>query len=342
MSVASLYRTCHREIRRFPDSYLREFFLLKLRDDCHNILHTKDNDGLRARRLKRLEKEAKRLHAANQRNVIAYDKLLSIAYGRMGKLKYELMEPLLTDPSTPLPPPLIPGVERSRPPVHSRELKALLTSGISHSTRPLLPEDIQRPNVLGGREDPKSEESRIYGPLSKRREVNLRKRFFAEEWKKVNAPLEVVAERPLQEKGTAQDVLDRAGIRGFGFQGLGLFAHLERMAGKRKIEDETGTTSTSTKQPSYWLRRRYQMLLGRIPILTGSVRMQKPGKTEDAPKKDNNKNTVSYSVNMADYAVRPSKSRTPDQMPEMTADHLAWYDLAERTSPKSKSGKRAK
>ena len=84
------------------------------------------------------------------------------------------------------------------------------------------------------------------------------------------------------------------------------------------------------------------MLLGRIPILTGSVRMQRPGKTEDASKKDNNKNTVSYSVNMADYAVRPSKSRTPDQMPEMTADHLAWYDLAERTSTKSKSGKRAK
>ena len=170
--------------------------------------------------------------------------------------------------------------------------------------------------------------------------MNLRKRFFVEEWKKVNAPLEVVAERPLQEKGPAQDVLDRAGIRGLGFQGLGLFAHLERMAGKRKVEDEAGTTSTSTKQPSYWLRRRYQMLLGRIPILTGSVRMPKPGKTEDAPKRD--KATISYSVNMADYAVRPSKSRTPDQMPEMTADHLAWYDLAERTTPKSKPGKRAK
>ncbi|KAI5897889.1 uncharacterized protein SCHCODRAFT_01139207 [Schizophyllum commune H4-8] len=340
MSVASLYRTCHREIRRFPDSYLREFFLLKLRDDCHTILHTKGNDELRSRRLKRLGKEAKRLHAANQRNVVAYDKLLSIAYGRMGKLKYELMEPLLTDPSAPPPPPLIPGVERSRPPVYSRELKALLTSGISHTTRPLLPEDIQRPKVLGGREDPKSEESRIYGPLSKRREVNLRKKFFAEEWKKVNAPLEVVAERPLQEKGTAQDVLDRAGIRGFGFQGLGLFAHIERMAGKRKVEDEAGTTATPAKQPSYWLRRRYQVLLGRIPILTGFVRTQKPNQTGKNLTKG--KDAISYSVNMADYAVRPSKSRTPDQMPELTADHLAWYDSAERTSTKSKSGKRAK
>ncbi|KAL1740140.1 hypothetical protein HDZ31DRAFT_48093 [Schizophyllum fasciatum] len=343
MSVASLYRTCHREIRRFPDSYLREFFLLKLKDDCRSVLRTQAGTDTSRRKLKRLGRDAKRFRAANHRNVIAYDKILNLAYGRLGKLRYELIEPLLTDPSAPPPPPLIPGVERSRPPTYSRELKALLMSSISHSTRPLLSDDIQHPRSLGGRDDPKSAESRIYGPLSKRREVNLRKRFFAEESKKVAAPLEVVAERPLQERGSDAGVLLRAGVRGVGFQGLGLFAHIERMAGLRKDRgdpsDDASNSGSSIKQPSYWLRRRYQVLLGRIPILTGTVRLAKAGKGSSAPTPE--KDDVFYTVNMSESAVRPSRSKTPEQLPELTEEHLAWYDLGERAN-KARSGKRAK
>ncbi|TRM65954.1 hypothetical protein BD626DRAFT_486335 [Schizophyllum amplum] len=288
MSVAALFRSSHRQIRRFPDSYLREFFLLKLKDDCRTILRTKGDEELRKRRMKRMSTECKRFQAANQRNVAAYDKILSTAYGRMGKLKYELMEPLLTDPSVPPPPLLIPEVQRSRPP---------------------------------------SEEARIYGPLSKRRE---------EGW----APLEVVADLRQDSvqsaRGTTPDVLARAGVRGFGFQGIGLFAHVERMAG------------VPPKRPSYWLRRRYQILLSRLPVLT-ATRNQK-GRIDGAPsqsvrvsgKTDATDTTSSSSTTTTSSSPStPTRSRSADQMPDIGAEHLAWFDLAQ-AMVKTRAGKEGK
>lgn len=243
-----------------PHAYLRRVFRLKAEDDCRAALLTKCDDR-RKRKLKRVSKIIQQVRAANNGSHQAFNRILDLAYGRVGRLRWELMEPLLSDPNAPLPPPIIPGKESSRPPAYSQELTALLISGLSRKKRPLVLDDLSFPPILPERADPNSSDAQILGPFSKRREVNARWKYFRQEWKKVLPPLQISVS-PSQEVGDEGSELGAlAAVRKIGFDGTIVLEELVQLT--TKSENTSGASP-----PRRWLRRRYQELLGRLPILT--------------------------------------------------------------------------
>jgi hypothetical protein len=168
-------------------------------------------------------------------------------------------QPLLSDPNAPLPPPIIKGKPDSRPPVYSPELSALLLSAHSRTTKSL-PKTALTTSRLPARADPLSDEARLLGPLSKRREVNLRWRFFTDEWKKVIPPLQLTCKEALStgkgvQEPSSTESLARLGLRPVGMQGLGVLEHVEHLA----------------RPPPATLTRRERRALGTtaIPTITG-------------------------------------------------------------------------
>jgi hypothetical protein len=242
------------------------------------------------------------------------------------------IKPLLSDPNIPIPPRIIHSVEKSRPPVYSPELKALCTSGHSRTTRPLSLKMLDFPPTLPARADPASDDARLLGPLSKRREVNIRWRYFVNQWKKVYPPLQVVANDG--SNGVHQGVKDadllRAGIRGFGMQGRGVFEDILSIAGplrtsnsltrkeRRNVEVFPDPTSSHpVRHPSRWLRRRYQELLGRLPVLTYSRHGAKP--------------SGHYSVSLSPNALSSSLYLAAARFSELkSVDDREWLLLARR------------
>ncbi|KAJ7492796.1 hypothetical protein FB451DRAFT_1022499 [Mycena latifolia] len=270
--VFGLYRAFLRQTRKLPHLYLRQFWRLKASDDVRAILKTDNLHGIRDKKIKRMSKDLRKLEAANKQDTKAFTYILDVAYGRKGKLRRELMEPILTDPSAPLPPKIIPAVESSRPPVYSKELKALLTSGLSRTTKALVDRQLHFPPTLPTRADPASEEARLLGPFSKRRETNTRWRYFVAEWQKVRPPLQVVVERgPTNSSGVSPEDVHRAGIRSLPMQGLHVFEDVENLARPPQVRPRTSNDLVQPDlpvAPSRWLRRRYRELLNRTPILT--------------------------------------------------------------------------
>ncbi|KAJ7293404.1 hypothetical protein C8J57DRAFT_1490821 [Mycena rebaudengoi] len=183
-AVFALYRAFLRQTRKLPHLYLRQFWRIKASDDVRAILATDNAQGIRDRKFDRMSKDLRKVEGANNRNAKAFDHILDVAYARKGKLRHETMEPILTDPTEPIPPKIIPAVEKSRPPVYSQELTALLTSPHSRIRRPLDKKHLACPTTLPARADPASADARLLGPFSKRRETNIRWRYFVAECKK--------------------------------------------------------------------------------------------------------------------------------------------------------------
>ncbi|SJL05583.1 uncharacterized protein ARMOST_08940 [Armillaria ostoyae] len=340
----SVYREFIRETRYLPHAYLRHFYRIKASDDVRAIVETKDSKGLGRRKLKRFTKELATVKAAIQGSTTAFTHVLDVAYGRKGKLRWELMQPLLTDPKAEKPPPIIPAVEKSRPPVYPKELAALLTSPASRSTKKALtPEDLETPPTLPSRANPTSEDAKLLGPLSKRREVNIRWRFFTQEATKVYPPLEVKAKVFSNTPADASPVTIReAGIRGFGFQEQGLLEDIHSIVGREKegirpvtrrelqaMEKIGQAPSTpAARHPSRWLRRRYQQLLGKLPEVTY---------TYQSGAKDGR-----YAVSLSDQSLAVSVVPI-HQYGEVDSAALAWYNKATlEDSQKPDTGKKRK
>ncbi|KAK0478329.1 hypothetical protein IW261DRAFT_1565312 [Armillaria novae-zelandiae] len=339
----SVYREFIRETRYLPHAHLRHYYRIKASDDVRAIVETKDCKGLGRRKLKRFTKELATVKAAIQGSTPAFTHVLDVAYGRKGKLRWELIQPLLTDPKVKKPPPIIPAVEKSRPPVYPKELAALLTSPASRSTRKALtPEDLETPPTLPSRADPTSEDSKLLGPLSKRREVNIRWRFFTQEAAKVYPPLEVQAKMFSNTPADASPVTIReARIRGFGFQEQGLLEDIHGIVGREKQGLRPVTrrelqamkkigqapSPPAARHPSRWLRRRYQQLLGKIPQVTYTYQSGKDGR---------------YGVSLSNQSLAVSVVPV-HQYGEVDSAALAWYNKAElEDSQKPDTGKKRK
>ena len=167
--------------------------------------------------------------------------------------------------------------------------------------RALTPARIEYPVGFPRRGIKGTEESRLLGPMSKRREKNLRWRKFAEEIKKLYPPLQVVASRrtgsiPIEKKDHAS--VQEAGARPLPFQDLGIFEEVEKISSfkvrsmtrrERKALGSQGPPTDSiphiTLHPESrikgrFLRRRYRQLLDKIPILKYAY-----GKPENRPLK---------------------------------------------------------
>ncbi|KAF8913033.1 hypothetical protein CPB84DRAFT_1760183 [Gymnopilus junonius] len=275
LSLLPLYRSYLRQIRLLPHIYLRHFFQIRAREDIEAIRSTHEEE-LRNRRAYSVHKRIRRIEKANNGNLKAFDHILDLAYGRVGKLKWELLEPLLSDPTATIPEPIIPGVEKSRPPIYSPELKALLTSALSRSTKPLDRADLTAPRTLPARADPSSEEARLFGPLSKRREVNIRWRFFRTGLTKVLPPLEIEGRQLCDNQSTS------VSCRPLAIQNQGIIRDIQNLIGDLFVErpktrrergsnppsqDISATPQCVKRHPSRWVRRRYRALLSRIPQL---------------------------------------------------------------------------
>jgi len=220
-------------------------------------------------------------------------------------------------PEAPLPPPIIPGVEKSRPPIISPKLKALLTSPHSRTTKPLDKSYIVTPRNMPARADPTSEEARIYGPFSKRREVNIRRRFFKMETKKILPPHEITADGLMASEGEGHSRTVQQADKSHA-----IYRDLDSIVGpifrgptKTRREREADPTSDrleqlpSDRHPSRWVRRRYRNLLSRIPQLVSRQ----------------TKESTSFSVQPSPLSFAPHQS-TATHMPEADPVTLAWLD----------------
>ncbi|PFH54829.1 hypothetical protein AMATHDRAFT_72589 [Amanita thiersii Skay4041] len=311
MSVIPLYRKYLRQIRMLPHIYLRQFFRLKATDDLRAIVRT-HNSALRGTKLKRVCKDVRKLEAANQGNASSFMHLLDLAYGRKGKLKRELLEPLISYSSTSLPSLRNASIQKSHPPVCSPALSALLISPYSRTTKALKPSNIQKPPTLPERTNPDSDDAAMLGPFSKRREVNIRWRYFTTECKKILPPLRIVENQRMDSQFVAKPS-ERYG------QELGpqTFRDVEDLIGPvwkiRPLTRRERLTSIvpsipRSYHPSRWLRRRYQQLLGRLPELS---------LTDVEPK-------VNPSVKLSPCAIHPALRLLPNRLPEATVDDLQW------------------
>lgn len=156
----------------------------------------------------------------------------SCLVGNVRRLMVLSPQPIISHPSAKPSPPLIPDIpDRSCPPSYSAPLEALLTSPLARprGLSPLKPLDLVIPPNLPAKFDPESAEAKALGRLSKRREVNLRWRFFTRETAKVYPPL-------------GQDKMDE----------------LRALA--------TGQVTGETKRKRFW-RRRFAEALAVTPIL---------------------------------------------------------------------------
>ena len=191
-----------------------------------------------------------------------------------------------------------------------------MTSAYSRTTKPLKIANLVNPSILPARADPSSPDARIFGPFSKRREVNIRRRYFASEWKKVFPPIEVQV-RPYSqgEKQSAKQL-----IPDFGMQS-GVFADIEKTVGtfksrplprrERSSEQDRSEAGIKAGHPSRWLRRRYRSLLNRLPIL-----LYNPS---------DNSESGSFSVQQSELSLPPYQRPIP-YLPEVDSTNLAWLE----------------
>ncbi|KAG9004669.1 hypothetical protein FRB93_010159 [Tulasnella sp. JGI-2019a] len=198
--------------------------------------------------MKILQRELRRLRAANSGDKIAIARVLDHAFGRRGKLRHQLTSRLISHPSAITPARTIPNNPRSSPPSYSAPLSALLTSQHGRVTGKALPKDaLIKPSNLPARADPSSDEARLLGKFSLRREVNIRWRFFTEEVKRqVQPPLVVRTTKIAKHGDNLEDVdrpllMQRSGKGSIGLEKM--FAELERIAATPDIGHVPSTTS---------------------------------------------------------------------------------------------------
>ena len=196
-------------------------------------------------------------------------------------------------------------------------MKALLTNAHSRTTKPLKVANLVTPPILPARADPSSPDARIFGSFSKRREVNIRRRYFASEWKKVFPPIELQV-RP-DSQGKKQSV--KKIIPGFGMR-IGVFADIEKTIATLKVhplprrerssEQDHSKAGIKAGHPSRWLRRRYRSLLKRLPIL-----LYNPS--------ENSEQSGSFSVQQSELSLPPYQRPIP-YLPEVDSTTLAWLE----------------
>jgi hypothetical protein len=141
-----------------------------------------------------------------------------------------------------------------------------------------MPGDLSFPPILPDRADPNSSDAKVLGPFSKRREVNARWKYFRQEWKKVFPPLQISVSLD-RDMGVEGGDDTSSVVRKIGFDGTPVLEELVRLTTNPRNQSREGFVG---HLPSRWLRRRYQELLGKLPILTfiparEDAKARKPG-----------------------------------------------------------------
>ncbi|TFY68133.1 hypothetical protein EVG20_g3688 [Dentipellis fragilis] len=327
------YRQLLRQVRKLPDQYVRVFYRIKIADDYRRCLSPQTDKSIRLIRIRKLNKELTRLERANTGCYRDLRHVLNYAYGRKGPLKWNLYRSLQTSFEARPPPRIIPSHERSRPPAYSPALTALLTSRFAVGrSRATTQTNLKKPPIMPQRVDPKSEEARLFGPLSKRREVNLHWRYFKLQRGKLRIPLSLSEEGPPAPDGSA---IQRA-AHTFGLHGVNMLEDVARFAGRhgtrpplprrqQKAPSDTieGSFSEAVAHGhppgaaiSRQLRRRYRKLLRDLPTLTLIRKSRKHTQAGSAPE--------DYRVSLHPNALPSSSQRNPEQLPDGDFVDSAW------------------
>ena len=212
--------------------------------------------------------------------------------------------------------------------MYSPELTALLTSKHSRKTKKVLDSaHLKSPPTLPERTDPSSEDARLLGQFSKRREVNIRWRFFKTEWSKIFPPLQLSLTKESHSciEGTDDPgAAAKAGVRAFGLQGGRLLEGAVELAGpawrvpytpRRALRASELHIPVAQEKPFHsdlpvrWLRKRYQNLLGKLPVLTYTPRN-------------------GYTVALAPSAVSSHIRYGANRLPPLDDCTLEWIKLA--------------
>lgn len=206
-------------------------------------------------------------------------------------------------------------------------MKALFTSPLARRNKPLDRKDLITPRTLPPRANPLSEEARTFGPFSKRREVNIRRRFFQDELKKVLPPLKITETEP-------SIVAAKVPMRPSAFQRNEVLPELETLIGRdlfqrppktrrerHSLPDEEPELTPMTapeRHPSRWVRRRYRTLMAHIPQLVYD------------PKSNS---TQPFHVEKHPLGHYPH-DRTVRCMPDVDPVTMAWIEQGSKTNIK--------
>lgn len=215
-------------------------------------------------------------------------------------------------------------------------MTALLVSPLSrHGSIKRTSKQLQHPPILPKRADPTSDDAKVLGPFSKRREVNLRWRFFDQEMSRVQPPIEVSRthaikeHRPLDSPAGKSTIWERDTGSSkqptpppVGFQGTSVFRDLEAIASPIP-NAQKGAVDPTHRDPAHntpsastlnrFIRRQHRKILAKIPILTYS----KPPNTP----------TGNYQVSLSPLAYSDTLVRLTSAVPMADEADLAWLRL---------------
>lgn len=187
------------------------------------------------------------------------------------------------------------------------------------------------PMTMPERGDPNSEDAKLIGPLSKRRRVNIHWRFYTSEVKKVFPPLQLVTAEPesdvtMPEKGKGKQpgFVREKPPPPMAMQGSGLMEAIVKMADsphkyetvtriQRKLLEKSCQPipqELPVQRPSRFLRRRYQEVLHRIPILTYNAASKTP-----------------VQVTVHPDAIIPGQRHREGRTREASEADIAWMNL---------------
>jgi hypothetical protein len=126
-----------------------------------------------------------------------------------------------------------------------------------------------------------------------------------------------------------------AGVRDVGLQGSGVFEEVKKLAGPawkplstpRRAKQEPGSQPVTSCDESpftsdlstRWLRKRYQNLLGKTPVLTYAFKETK----------DDRRPAGQYEVSLAPSAISSHIRYGANRLPPVDESSLSWIQLAE-------------
>ncbi|GAA5823702.1 hypothetical protein JCM11251_000731 [Rhodosporidiobolus azoricus] len=197
---APLYRALLKKARVLPDPLVAEHYRNHIRSSFRREPVPEASEQA-IRRVKAAQKLLRQLQAANDGYLHALTRAFETAYGLRGKGKHVALAPFLN-----------PGLlSRTFPPA----LSALLTSPLSHLSRPPTPSQLSWPPTLSLRADPASEEARQLGHMTIQRERAVRRRWWNLQTGKVRPPIAVRVRRgdeTIREAKEVTSLLKASGV----------------------------------------------------------------------------------------------------------------------------------
>ncbi|GAA5900259.1 hypothetical protein JCM5296_003023 [Sporobolomyces johnsonii] len=268
-----LYRQLLKEAQRLPDGHASSYYIRQIRDQFRQPPVPESSlQGIR--RVKRAEKLLRHLQAANDGYLHALTRVLETSYGLRGPGKHASLQPFLLPAQS----------TYSFPPA----LASLVTSSISHTSRPPSSSQLVTPPTLPERADPTSEEARLRGPLIPQRIAAIRRRWWNSQTAKLRAPLAVKVRQggsEIEGPSTASAVLK--GLEAAGLDEIKVQPGWNRLA---QLEEKASVPLSAQPLPPKRLQTPSQRSSSHpVPAKTAHERLDDNDRRVSSPSSKNTK-----------------------------------------------------